>query len=129
MRSASYGPVRPLAGELWCASDCLKLRLPMRQEKLGERTFSHRRAYDKSLVVIAAFFDGELQLLNGLNAFDRGRHVETGGHHYNRSDNSHALGVCRRLLYKRSIDLDLVELEATQIIQRGVTRAEIIHRQ
>ena len=86
-----------------------------------------RSAEQKSLQFGAAERPHDLQLLLGLNAFRRSRHVEAKGQIHDRLHDRQSAALAGEVLDKRAIDLDLVERKASQIAERGITGPEIIN--
>ena len=87
-----------------------------------------RRAEQIALHLRAAEILHGFALLQGLDAF-RGRdHVAVGGDADHRADDRGRGGIAGHFLDEAAVDLDLVEREALQILQRGIAGSEIVER-
>src|SRR6266849_4604911 len=101
------------------------LRLRNEVEGLCARA---RPADEIALALRAAGAANELQLLRCLDSLRRGLDAEDRAELGNRPDDRLALLARNAVEDERTIDLDLVEREASQIAQGRIARAEIIHR-
>src|SRR4051812_10059063 len=87
-----------------------------------------RRAEEAALDFRAALCAQALELLNVLDAFRRRRHPEAQAEARDSPHDRDAVLAALELLHERAVDLDLVEREAAQVLQRRIPRAEIVHR-
>src|SRR5205085_9123043 len=68
-----------------------------------------------------------LRLLLGLDAFGGRLHPQAGAEADDRLHDRQAVLTLRKVADERLVDLDLVEREAAEIAERGVSGAEIVH--
>src|ERR1700743_68023 len=96
--------------------------------KTPELLDRRRAAEQEALYLVAGFVAQELQLGVGLDALGQHRQTEAAAQSEHRADDGGCLAVGVYGLDEGAVDLDLVEREGTQVRQRGITGAEIVHR-
>ncbi len=85
-----------------------------------------RPAEEVALTFVAAQAADQFELLLGLDALGRRRHAEAAREFHDGLHDGLAVGPRVRLADEHLVDLDLVEGEAAQVVERGETGAEII---
>jgi hypothetical protein len=85
-----------------------------------------RRGEKVALRLGAAFGAQPVKLLLTLNAFGCGHHSQTSGEVNYGPDNVSAIFPICQFTYEAPVDLNLVEGEGSEIIQRRIARAEIM---
>src|ERR1700737_4569297 len=89
------------------------------RRRLAEQIALHR---------VAAFLGEEAELLLGLNALGDNRHFEAVAEIDDGADDRRGLRIAAEIHHEGAVDLDLVERESLQVAERGIARAEIVHR-
>src|SRR6185437_14740539 len=87
-----------------------------------------RLADQVALHGVAAFVGEEGELFQGLDSLGHQRHAEAVAEVDDGGDDRGRLRIAAEIDDEGAVDLDLVERERLQIAQRGIARAEIVHR-
>src|ERR1700677_2405332 len=98
------------------------------RQKFSDLVCRHGFAVQISLNLDAAFQIQAPHLLFGLDTLGGGGHAEAHAKTGDGADNCEASFVHQQVTDKRLIDLDLVELKASQVADAGIASPEIIHR-
>ena len=146
---------QPRIGACWCAEEGFRLPMPPADSGGGlpvsgvpetggcYAATTSRRKRAMSPAISAAGRGGltrvalhlgaagaahQLELLLGLDPLGRGLDAEACPEIGDRPDDHRAAAVALDVLDERAVDLDLVERERAQIAERGISGAEIVHR-
>src|SRR6185503_20616875 len=92
-----------------------------RAQELRDLADRPRLAEQIALRLVAAFDAQHVELLLGLDALGHGDHAYVGAELRHRADDGEAVFLLAELHDEGAVDLDLVEREAAQIAERGIT--------
>src|SRR6266403_3957401 len=98
-------------------------------QQLDERGRRHCGAHQKALYRIAAFGPQELQLGGCLNALGDDLQIQVMTERDDGADDRGVVRVGADVVDERAVDLQRVQREAFQIVQRAVPGAEVIYRE
>src|SRR5450756_257412 len=89
----------------------------------------HRPAEQITLAFVATLRRHQLQLLFRLDAFGDHDFVEAGAEAGDGADDGAGVALVAEIADERLVDLDLIEGELAQVVERGVAGAEVVERQ